>query len=253
MSTKTSESSTYYGSIGTDEARLMANKAGEIAITEAKLRYEQLRVYAEEGEWTWKLAGFLAGLLIVATSALSLLSHFFGLSWFSALIDIYLILFGSIACVLEYKDALLTAQFRTILKREALFIYRPYGRAAFYFFVGLLMVGNGGLLGILVGAFTILVGVIIFTASRTALASMEQMRGRMTSEKDVATQFAVFDADKSGGLDPSELAKMCKALGCAQSLNELEAVLCLLDKDSDGKVSYEEFLDWWRGREDHFV
>lgn len=108
-------------------------------------------------------------------------------------------------------------------------------------------------MGILVGAYTILVGVIIFTASRTALASMEQMRGRMASEKDVATQFAVFDADKSGGLDPSELAKMCKALGCAQSLNELETVLCLLDKDSDGKVSYEEFLDWWRGKEDHFV
>lgn len=231
----------------------MARGAGSAALAEAKVRLQELRTYAEDGQWTWKLAGFFAGLAIVITSSLSLLSHFFGLSWFSAMLDVYAIMFGAVACALEYKDVLMTASARTFIRREALFLYRPYGRAAFYFFMGLLIVAKGGVLNLMVGVYAMAVGVIVFISSRSALSFLDRIRGSMKTEREVAVKFAEFDADHSGGLDSGELARLCQALGAPQSLNELEAALFILDKDADGKISYEEFLSWWQGREDNVV
>ena len=246
-------SSKLYGSVSAEEAQHIAVNVGNAALLEAKSKFQYLKQYAEDGEWTWKLAGFFAGLLIMGTSILSLLSNFFGLSWFTALLDVYCIMFGAVACILEYKDVLLTADACAIIRREALFLYRPYGRAAFYFFVGLLVIAKGGILNLIVGLFASAVGGIIFVASRNAIASLNQLRGTMKSEREVALKFAEFDTDNSGGLDSAELAKLCQSLGATQSLNELESALFVLDKNSDGKVSYDEFLDWWQGREAHMV
>lgn len=242
-----------YGSLSTEETKAAAVAAGKVIMTEAAVKYEELKLYAEEGQWTWKIAGFFAGLLIVVSASFSFISHFFGLSPFAALMDMYMVLFGSLACVLEYKDVLLTANARAVIRKEALFLYRPYGRAAFYFFVGLLQIAQGGILGCLVGLYTTIVGIIIYSASKNALRALDTVRASLKTETEVAAQFARFDIDNNGCLDSAELAKLCQALGATQSLNELESALFVLDKNSDGKVSYEEFLDWWSGRSDNMV
>lgn len=242
-----------YGSVPSSEARLLLERTVDVALTEAAYKYKELKEYAEEGNWTWRVGGFIAGLSITTVSVFSFIANFFTLSPLGALMDVYLIAFGLLACALEFKHVAMTAEFRAAMHREALFLYRPYGRAAFYFFVGLLEVANGGLLGFIVGAYTICVGVIIYVASRAALASLEIMRGTMKSEKDVASYFALYDVDGTGSLDGPEMAKLCKALGSSATLNELESALMVLDHDADGKVSYEEFLAWWQGRDDHIV
>lgn len=253
MTQDSAEKAKLYGSITAEEAQRIAASVGNVAVAEAKVKMQELKAYAEEGPWTWKLAGFFAGLLIIVSSSLSLLSHFFGLSWFSAMLDVYSIAFGAIACTLEYKDYLLTANARAVLRREALFLSRPYGRAAFYFFIGLLILAKGGILNMIIGIYTMAVGVIIFVASRAAIDSLEKLRSSMKTEREVALKFAEFDVDHSGGLDSTELARLCQSLGAPQSLNELEVALFILDKDADGKISYEEFLGWWQGRENSAV
>lgn len=242
-----------YGSVSREEAQALIEQGAEIVLTEAAYRYKDLKEYAEEGHWTWKILGSIAGLAILTVSVFSFISNFFRLSPVGALLDIYLAAFGALACLLEFKHLSMTWEFRAIVHREALFLYRPYGRAAFYFFVGLLEIANGGLLGVIVGAYTVCVGVIIYVASRAALSSLEAMRGTFKSEKDVASYFALYDVEGKGALDGPELAKLCKALGSTQSLNELEAALMVLDHNADGLVSYEEFLAWWNGRDDHIV
>jgi hypothetical protein len=245
--------SSMYGTVTSEEAVGIARGAGSAALAHAKVKLQELKVYAEEGNWTWKIAGFFAGLAIVVTNALSLLSHFFGLSPFAALLDVYAIVFGLIFCALEYKETFMTARARAVIRREALFLYRPYGRAAFYFFVGLLLIAKSGLINFIVGIYAMAVGAIIFTSSRSAVAALDQLRAGMLTEREVALKFAEFDADHSGGLDATELAKLCKSLGATQSLNQLESALFVLDKDADGKITYEEFLSWWLGREDNVV
>jgi hypothetical protein len=69
----------------------------------------------------------------------------------SAALDIYLFFGGLVCIVLELKEKVFTQKYMDVLKREALFLTRPYGRAAFYFFVGILMSCQGGILSIVGG------------------------------------------------------------------------------------------------------
>ena len=70
------------------------------------------------------------------TSFFGFLADVFEFSPFSALLEVYLFAFGFIAALLEYKELIFTDSWLRIIKREALFLYKPYGRAGFYFFVG---------------------------------------------------------------------------------------------------------------------
>lgn len=79
------------------------------------------------------------------------------------------------------------------------------------------------------------------------------MKGQMKSKQEVIAKFKQFDADNSGTLDSAELAKLTAALGSSLSLNELESALFILDTSGDGKVSLEEFLAWWEGKEDDTI
>ena len=59
--------------------------------------------------------------------------------------------------------------------------------------------------------------------------------------------FDRYDRDKNGYLDTTELADLCLSLGSQLSKNELESALFILDKNNNGKVEKQEFLDWWQG------
>ena len=62
---------------------------------------------------------------------------------------------------------------------------------------------------------------------------------------------STFDAaaGADGALTAKELAQLCASLGSTLEPSELEAALTTLDKNSDGKIEYAEFIDWWRGSE----
>jgi EF-hand domain pair len=122
------------------------------------------------------------------------------------------------------------------------------GRAAFYFFVGILMVCEGGMLDLVGGLFLVVIGVIIFHSSKKSYAALDAIRGQKHSEMELRARFRAYDANKNGELDSQELAKMCLSLGTTLTRNELESALFLLDKDGNGQVSEQEFLDWYLGR-----
>jgi hypothetical protein len=239
-----------YQNVDTEAAQQFAEKTGQMALANARIQLQALKKYAEEGNWTWSVAGLIAGLLIMTTSAFSFISSFFSLSPFTAVLNIYLFAFGAISCVLEYKEKLLPPRLLTLLKREALFLYRPYGRAAFYIFVGLLMAAHGGLLGLLPGLYTLLVGIVIYYSSRKAVGALNELKGTLKDEKGASAAFYRFDTDKSGFLESKDVAQLCQSIGSILTLNELESAVFVMDVDSDGKVSHEEFMDWWRGKEE---
>lgn len=242
-----------YGSVSTDEAKALAAKGGSMAMEYSKEKFMQLKKYAEDGNWTWKVAGLIAGIMIILLSLLSVIGHFISLTPFSAVIDVYLFVFGVVACLLEYKEMVFTKKYLDIIRREALFLYRPYGRAAFYFFVGVLVMCTDGILGLVVGAYTMIVGAIIYYSSRQAMAALGSLKDSSFDEQQIAAKFKQFDKNNDGTLDTTELAMLTQSLGSKLSLNELESALFLLDTNSDGKIQYSEFLDWWKGKDDFIV
>lgn len=57
--------------------------------------------------------------------------------------------------------------------------------------------------------------------------------------------FTSFDADNSGFIDKNELLAVSKELGRELNPAELEECLKDLDRNHDGKISYDEFSSWW--------
>jgi Ca2+-binding EF-hand superfamily protein len=58
--------------------------------------------------------------------------------------------------------------------------------------------------------------------------------------------FDSIDTDNSGFIDINELTNVSRALGHELKEEELTAVFADLDENSDSKISYEEFVKWWK-------
>ena len=238
-----------YGAVVTgkvDEKEL--EKAGADVLSYGRSKYLELLKYAEDGDWTWRVAGFGAGCFMMFTSFFEFFSNFFGLSPFLACLDLYIFCFGALAVCLEYKDQLVTEKYVDLIKKEAHFLTTPYGRAGFYFFVGLLMACKGGILNWIGGIFCVIIGVIIFRSSRRSYEVLEQLRGSKNTVDQVRSKFKYYDKDRSGQLDTPELAVLCASLGSTMTRQELESALFILDTDGNGRISEDEFVNWWTGK-----
>lgn len=71
------------------------------------------------------------------------------------------------------------------------------------------------------------------------------LRAKTWFQRDVAEAFVYFDSDKSGQLDKSELYASLSAV-CPFYVNEatFDATYAVLDKDGDGNVTMEEYVDF---------
>ena len=65
-------------------------------------------------------------------------------------------------------------------------------------------------------------------------------------EETIKKVFTSFDADNSGFIDSHELQSVSRELGKELTEEELKQVLSELDENRDGKISYEEFRNWWK-------
>jgi len=144
-----------YGSIPSEvdveKAQKFVTVNANKALVFSKEKLLELKKYADDGNWTWRALGFIAGNLLIVNGFLSFCYEITSLSPLMAILNIYLILFGAIFVILEYKDKACTSRFQEYLKTEALFLYRPYGRGAFYTFCGTLLVCKGGIISTIIG------------------------------------------------------------------------------------------------------
>ena len=161
----------------------------------------------------------------------------------------------SIAILLEYKEKVLSAKYLTILHKQALFLFNPYGRAVFYFFVGVLILVKGGLISFFVGLYTAAVGLFIYYNSTKAFSVMHDLKRRdpdnahSLNDGQIAQKFYSYDKNNDGYIDVKELNNLCTELGQHLSENELTTAMFILDRNDDGKISMEEFKSWWSGVE----
>lgn len=124
----------------------------------------ELQRQYDEGNWINRILGFLASLLLTILGAWNFVGHFFKGHMYYACLDIYIALGGLLLALLEYKERLLPKTWVDAVKRETLFLARPYGRAILYIFLGFVMACEGGL-KILFGVFVVVVGIVIVIGS----------------------------------------------------------------------------------------
>lgn len=68
----------------------------------------------------------------------------------------------------------------------------------------------------------------------------------MLSSAQLQEAFDKYDKDKSGFLDMDEVVKLASSLGAKASKKELEDLFKSIDSDHDNKLSFNEFLAWYR-------
>ncbi|CAD8178376.1 unnamed protein product [Paramecium pentaurelia] len=70
-------------------------------------------------------------------------------------------------------------------------------------------------------------------------------RTKLTKEQiDVLQQaFTLFDTDKSGSIDESELRNAMKALGFNASKEEVQKMVEQIDRDGSGTIEFQEFVE----------
>lgn len=212
-----------------------------------KSKYAQLRDMAEEGEYSWRVLGFFAGILMTVNGVLGSLASLFGLALFSLLMNLYIVVFGGVCILLEYQDRSLTKKYLRTVEREMHFLFLPMGRGIFYTFCGTLLIVKGGVFGSLSGICILLIGCLLFYSNRQAVASLSEIQAGQFDDQKIQQLFNTYDKSGDGALAPAELASLCNDLGSPLDYNTLESALLILDVNMDGKINYEEFIGWYKG------
>lgn len=141
---------------------------------------------------------------MVVNGALSFLGDLTGLSPLMAILNVYLVSFGIISILLEYKDQTLSKRFLDYIKREAHFLYIPHGRGAFYVFCGSLLCAKGGLVSFFMGLAVTLVGVILYYSNKAAYEALDKMKEEQFDIQRISQLFQKHDKNNDGCLTASE-------------------------------------------------
>ena len=62
---------------------------------------------------------------------------------------------------------------------------------------------------------------------------------------EIRAIFDEYDTDKSGSLEPQEVSECAAKLGAKMTPEELDAAVKALDANKDGKISFDEFVEWF--------
>ena len=73
---------------------------------------------------------------------------------------------------------------------------------------------------------------------------------RQISADDIREVFDQFDADSSGCLDRVEISEFVATFGIKLSAVEEKNMYDMIDKNNDGQIQFNEFLPWWKEREE---
>ena len=207
---------------------------------------KQLLKYLDKGKDSWRLAGFVGSLLLILVSFMSVFVNIVQLNVPYTILNVFTMVFGLMSLALEYdKDHWISKDLVVVVEREAAFLTRPYGRAGFYFFVGLLLACEGYVLDFVVGLLLVVVGGFIFYSSYKMYAALALLMTPTKTRLEVLRLFqSIAGADRV--IDTSELANLFMALGQPLNKYEIEAALFALDENGDGKISQDEFCYYWK-------
>jgi Ca2+-binding EF-hand superfamily protein len=67
---------------------------------------------------------------------------------------------------------------------------------------------------------------------------------------EVKEIFDHYDRDHDEKISARELARICEGLGMEMEEHELKVAFLDVDRDRDGKISWDEFKAWWQSMRD---
>ena len=227
--------------------------------------------------WLWRrtsplrIVCFLACLLAAACGVGQIKRYVYSCQWhpmsngaqiqqcaprpFHLTIAAYSIVLSSFGCLLELGCC------GPLERRVELWnkmLRRAWGRSALYLLISIMQFAQQTVMGNVAAGLLLAAAIFSLAVSCTATRKLSLLRGSLrtrllddasadTDEVRLRAAFDKIDADKSGSLEPRELARVAADLGVALTPEEMHAAFAMLDHDSCGRVSFEQFRGMWLG------
>mmetsp|Transcript_25114 Transcript_25114/g.49949 ORF Transcript_25114/g.49949 Transcript_25114/m.49949 type:complete len:255 (+) Transcript_25114:129-893(+) len=208
---------------------------------------EKVEVLATTGPFSFKVMGYLGGMAMTCSSFLDILGQFVLFHPINALVSIYTFMFGLIVILLEGKELSSTVTLKRTIEHYAKFLEFIWGRGLLYFFAGSLQFARLGVLNFLVGGFMIIWGIIIIAFGQSTADRLNKILFHFGDKRAVEQQFNALDLNADGYISAKEFHMLTKNLGVQLEHDEVKAVVSVIGNENTGKISFEEFYDWWSG------
>ena len=80
-----------------------------------------------------------------------------------------------------------------------------------------------------------------------APADAQKMEEKLREVRTATSRrmFDSVDTDNSGFIEADEFQRLCRKLDATMSANDIKLAMNVLDDSGDGKISFEEFSNWW--------
>ncbi len=111
----------------------------------------ELKHQAQEGDRSLRYLGLIGGIACTLVGVYELASRVMRLQLVGAVIDVYIIMLGSIIVILEGKDMFLSQRLVQNLNKYALFLKFLWGRGCLYFICGTLQLTQIDLFNLIAG------------------------------------------------------------------------------------------------------
>lgn len=111
----------------------------------------ELKAQAQEGDRSLRFLAFIGGIACILVALLELPSKIMGFQFVGAVIDLYIIMLGSVVVILEGKNFFLSETFVQNLHKYALFLKFLWGRGSLYFICGTLQLVQIDLFNLIAG------------------------------------------------------------------------------------------------------
>ena len=222
-------------------------------VTFAKDELSKLGNSAKRGELSIRFLAFCGAVAIATTSLLGLFGRFLTFHWFSAVIDIYLILLGLLVIFLEGKrwasDVPQTKSVQAYIRKYALFLEFIWGRGCLYFVIGSLKMAQNGPIDLLVGGFMCGVGITYIVSGRRTATRLSKLRKTLYSESQLRDRFRAADVQNRGTIDSDQFRSLLQQIGVVLTITEAESAFFQIEKRGAERISFEQFKHWWLNAE----
>ena len=208
---------------------------------------QELKQQTQDGDFSIKALGFIGGILLTIIGSLEVVHQALSLNLVGVFIELYTCVLGFIVIVLEGKKMFLTSDFIDRLHKYALFVKYLWGRGALYFVAGTLQLTQLDFLNYITGVYMCFLGIMfIFIGQRTA-SKLRALKNSMISEHTLRDHFNEVSATSvDGGLDRIQFRVLTQNLGMDMTRRETEAAFYYIPKQDSEKLSFQEFVAWWR-------
>mmetsp|Transcript_3973 Transcript_3973/g.5524 ORF Transcript_3973/g.5524 Transcript_3973/m.5524 type:complete len:264 (+) Transcript_3973:73-864(+) len=197
----------------------------------------------------FKTLSFAAGVAMCSSGLFGFFTQLFSLSVMHAMVELYVLCFGIVALIIDAQEVLCPANRRAAIYKYAKFMFTLWGKGLFYLFVGSLMIAQWSMFDVVIGLYVALVGVYMLYTGYHVHKKLAALKTHLSDDNVLKRKFNEMDVDHSGALEGDEIVKLCKALGSDLTAAELESFVLMIPRNSQDKVEFPAFLQWWKGDE----